>query len=272
METFNRWSNAIFDVLLAPFGHGLAVFDLLVWPIVLGIVALAVLKAVSNQEAIARTKKQIGMHLLEIRLFSHDVVQVLKSTAAIIAKNGAYLGWSSVPMLVTIGPMVVVMVQLVAHYGYAPSPVGAVEMLRLELDPDAAVSPRDVALALPGGVALDAPAVRTADGRVFWRLRADAPGDHVLTVRVADRDFEKVWAVGGEPRRVPVKRLRGWEALLYPGEAALGKDDPVLGLELAQHTRALAWIPDGELGILLWTLVVSMAAGFALRGWFGVTF
>ena len=32
MQTFNRISSAIFDVLLAPFGHGFPAFDLLVWP------------------------------------------------------------------------------------------------------------------------------------------------------------------------------------------------------------------------------------------------
>lgn len=272
MASFNRLSNTLFDPILAPFGHGPAVFDLVFWPVVLGIAALAVLKAISNQQGIARAKKRIGMHLLEIRLFRHDVAQVLRSTGNVLRHNGAYLGWNLVPMLVMTGPMLAVLVQLVAHYGYAPSPVGAVELLRLELDPAAAVSPRDVSLALPAGVSLDAPPVRTADGRVVWRLRAEAPGDHVLALELAGERFEKTWAVGGPPRKVPVKRLRSWEALLYPGEPAIPADAPLRALELEPHTRALAWIPDGELGILLWALVVSMAAGFALRGVFGVTF
>ncbi len=270
MQRFNRLSSDAFDVVLAPFGHAPAAFDLLLWPVVLGVAALVVLKAVSNQAGIARAKTQIGMHLLEIRLFSHDIAQVLRSTGAIVAKNGAYLGWNLVPMLVMTGPMVVVLVQLVSHYAYAPAPVGAVALLRAELDPGVAV--RDVSLALPAGVALDAPAVRTADGRVVWRLRAEAPGDHALALRVGDATYEKTWAVGGGARKVPVKRLRGWEALLYPGEDAVPADGPLRALELETHTRALAGLPDGELGILLWALVVSMAAGFALRGVFGVTF
>jgi hypothetical protein len=271
MQLYTGLSSALFDPLLAPFGHARAAFDLLLWPVLMGLAAIQVYKYVSNQGALARVKSQISMHLLEIRLFSHDIVQVLVSTAKIVAKNMFYLANHMVPMLVMIVPMVVVMAQLVANYAYAPSPPGAVELLSLTLDPRASVSARDVQLELPAGVALDAPAVPTADGRVLWRLRAEQPGDHVLHVRVGDAVFEKGWAVGGEPRKIPVKRFRGLDAVLYPGEAALPASGPVRALELGPHTRALRFFPDGESGIVLWALGVSLVAGFALKGIFGVT-
>jgi hypothetical protein len=66
--------------------------------------------------------------------------------------------------------------------------------------------------------------------------------------------------------------VRGWEALLYPAEPVIPADAPVLALELDTETRSLGWFPDGEFGILMWTLVWSLVAGFALRGTFGVTF
>lgn len=271
MQTYNDISSAVFDFLMAPFGHGFAVFDLILWPVVMGIVALQVYKLVSNQAGIARAKGQISMHLLEIRLFSHDIVQVLKSTGAILVKNFVYLGHNLLPMLVMMAPMVALMVQLVAHYAYAPSSVGSVELLRVQLDPAAGISTGAVSVELPEGVSLDAPVVRTADDQVFWRLRADRPGDHVLQVVVGDEVFSKTWAVGGEPRKIPVKRLRTWEALLYPGEQALGSTAPVISLELDMHTRPLAWFPEGEFGILMWSLLLSLVAGFALKGFFGVT-
>jgi hypothetical protein len=40
---------------------------------------------------------------------------------------------------------------------------------------------------------------------------------------------------------------------------------------MPMHTRALAYLPDGEFGILMWFFVVSLAAGFALKDLFGVT-
>lgn len=271
MQTFNHISSAIFDVLLAPFGHRSALFDMLVWPALLGVVAILIYKVVSNQNALVRVKGQISMRLLEIRLFSHDIVQVLKSTGVILAKNVVYLGNHMLPMLVMIGPFVIILAQLVANYAYDPSPRGSVELLHVRLDPEAGVSARDVTLALPEGISLDAPPVQTADHQVFWRLRADAPGDHVLTVTVGDEIFEKGWAVGGDARKVPLKRLRGLEAILYPGESALPAAGPVLSMELDVHSRALGPLPAGELGIVLWVLIWSLAAGFAVKGLFGVT-
>jgi len=167
--------------------------------------------------------------------------------------------------------MIALMVQLVAHYAYEPAQPGSVELLHLKLDPNASISPQQVSLEIPDGVRLDAPAVRTADGQVFWRVRADQPGDHVFRVRVGDESYEKGWAVGGDARKIPVKRLRNWEALLYPGEAAIPHDAPVLSLELAMHTRPLRFLPDGELGILIWAMVLSLVAGVALKDFFGVT-
>jgi len=93
----------------------------------------------------------------------------------------------------------------------------------------------------------------------------------VLSIKVGSETLDKIWAVGGESRKIPVKRLRNWEALLYPGEPAIPSASPVQSIELAMHTRSLAYLPDGEFGILMWFLVASMAAGFAMKDFFGVT-
>src|SRR5262245_42042557 len=126
MQAYQSVSSRLFDLLLAPFGHRLAGFDLLLWPLIMGIVALQVYKYASNQAAIARVKRQISMHLLEIRLFSQDILQVLRSTGAILVRNTLYIGHNLLPMAVMLVPMLAIMVQLVAHYAYAPSPPGSV--------------------------------------------------------------------------------------------------------------------------------------------------
>ena len=272
VDTINSVANTIFDLLMAPLGHDWVVIDFIIWPVVMGVVALKVYKWVSNQKAIVSVKRQISMHLLEIRLFRDDMPQVLKSLGQIVGKNFLYIGHNLMPMAVMLGPMLIVMVQMVSHYAYEPSKVGAVELLHVKLDSNSGVSSKDVSISLPEGVSLDAPVVRTASGDVFWRLRADEPGDHALALEVGDREFTKEWAVGGEARKVPVKRLRSWEAFLYPGEPALPSDGPVVSIELAADTRELAWFPDGEAGILIWAMVLSIVAGIALKDVFGVTF
>ena len=73
MQAFNSISSAVFDVVLAPFGHGVASFDLLLWPVLMGVLAILVYKAVSNQRALTRVKSQISMRLLEIRLENENL-------------------------------------------------------------------------------------------------------------------------------------------------------------------------------------------------------
>jgi hypothetical protein len=272
MNGFNALASAVFDVVLAPLGHRQAWFDLLVWPVLAGIVALLVYKRVSNQAGIARAKNGIVVNLLEVVLFRDDLLGVLASTARALGQNVLYLGHNIVPMLVMFVPMMAVLVQLVAHYALAPVPVGSVELLSARLDPAKAnVKPTDVRLELPAGVALDAPPVRTPDGEVVWRIRAQAEGDYVLRIHAGESVIEKRLAVGGAPRKVPVMRTKSWEALLYPGETGMPADSPLYSVDLHYPDRVLTFFPNGEGGILLWFFVLSLAAGFALKNRFGVT-
>lgn len=271
MATWNHLSSAVFDRVLAPFGHGPAWLDLVLWPLLAGVLALVVYKHLSNQKGIERAKNGIAAQLYKIRLFRHDPIVVMASTGRIVLRNGVYVGHNLVPLAVLLVPMLAVLAQLEAHYAFDPAPVGSVRLLEVKLDPDAGVSPRQVKLELPDGVALDAPPVRTADGEIFWRLRADAPGDHVLALHVGDETIAKTWAVGGPHRKVPVKRTKSWEAFLYPGEPALGRDSAAQTIALAYPERELAILPGGELGILATFFGLSLLAGFGLKGRFGVT-
>lgn len=278
MNTFNAISSALFDVLLAPFGDRHAWWDLVFWSVGGGIVALLVYKAVSNQAGIKRAKRLIGMHLLEIRLFKDDIRTVLGATGRILSRNALYLGHNILPMLVMFVPMMAILFQLEARYAFDPVPPGETRLLTVDLDaevpgvPDTATGLAEaVRLELPAGVALDAPPVRTADGRVAWRLRAEAPGDHVLRIHVGDRVVEKGFAVGGEARKVPVMRTKSLEAFLYPGEPGLPGDSPVHTARIGYPDRRLPFFPDGELGILATFFGLSIVSGFALKGLFGVT-
>lgn len=264
-------SSALFDRLMAPFGHGPAWFDLVLWPVLGGVMALAVYKRLSNQKGIERTKNRIASHLYEIRLFGHDPVVVLASTGKIFFQNTIYLGHNLIPMAVLLVPMLAVLAQLEANYAFDPAPVGSVDLLRLQLDPNAEVAPRDVRLELPEGVVLDAPPVRTPDGEIFWRLRAESPGDHVLRIGIGSETLTKTWAVGGDHRKIPVKRTKSWEAFLYPGEPALSRSSAAHTISLSYPERELPVLPSGEMGILATFFGLSLAAGFALKGRFGVT-
>jgi hypothetical protein len=272
LATWNSISSAVFDRVLAPFGHGPAWFDLVLWPVVAGVLALFVYKHVSNQKGIERVKGLIAGHLYEIRLFRHDPVAVIASTGKVLLRNVVYLAHNVVPLAILLAPMLAVLAQLEANYAFAPAPVGSVALLEVRLDPAKKVPARDARLALPDGVALDAPPVRTADGEIYWRLRATAAGDHAMSLTIGDETLTKTWAVGGEHRKVPVKRIQGWEAFLYPGEPALARGSAVRTIALAYPERELGWLPGGELGVLATFFGISLLAGFVLKGPLGVTF
>jgi hypothetical protein len=271
VQTFNTITSAVFDVILAPFGHRAAWFDLLFWPVVAGVVALVIYKAVSNQAGIADAKRRIMVHLLEVVLYRENVVGVLASTARGMLQNLRYLAYNIVPMLVLIVPMTIILVQLVAHYAYAPFSKGDVQLLEVKLAPGSGVVPKDVAATFPDEVAVQAGPVRTPDGRVFWRLEMLQDGDYAIQLRAGDETQTKEVVVGDVPQKVPVLRTRTWEALLYPGEAALPSGSVFEMIKVSAPERSLRFFPSGEGGILLWFFVASLGAGFLLRKRLGVT-
>ena len=283
MATFNNLSTAIFDLLLAPFGGRLnwhVWISLLFWSALFGLVAMVCFKYCSNQAAIARTKNQIKVHLYEIRLFSDDIRTVMGATMMIFWKNTLYLANNLLPMAVMILPMIALLAQLEARYAFDPSPPGVSTILTVQLDRAMTDRPAtEVTLETPEGVTIEAGPVPTPDGEVAWRLRADQPGDYLLKINVNGSLVEKGWAVGGGPRKVPVVRTKSWEAILYPGEAPLASSGPIFSAALSTASlsrgypeRDLGWMPDGELGIILVFLVVSMAVGFILMKKFDVSF
>ena len=268
MLLFNRLSSAVFDVVLAPFGHGFAAFDLLVWPALAGIVALLVYKHVSNQAGISRAKNGIMVHLLEVVLYRDDLIGVLVSTAKALGQNMLYLGFNIFPMVVMFLPMTAVLVQIVSNYAYSPVPVGEPVLVEVQMADKAAAAA--VSLTAPEGVTVEAGPVSSPDGFAAWRVRAPA-GDYSLSLASGSETETKGLAVGGEPRKLPIMRTNTWEAFLYPGEEALSGDSAFETIRIRYPDRDLPLFPNGESGILGWYFVFSLAAGFALKDRFGVT-
>lgn len=272
MRAFNAISTAIFNVILAPLGQRWPAFDLVLWPVLAGIVALLVYKRVSNQKGIAAAKNAIMVHLLEVLLFKDDLLVVLSSTAKALWKNLVYVSHNILPMVVMFVPMTAILVQLVSQYAYAPLHLDDRPVLLVELDPAVSgVNVRDVSLSLPEGVTVDAGPVRTADGEIAWRLKPAAEGDFSLEVHAGDAVEAKSLSVGGPDRKVSVLRTKSWEALLYPAEPVPAADSPIRSMRLDHRERDLSPFPSGEGGILLWFFGFSLAAGFLLKDRFGVT-
>ncbi|MDG2148132.1 MAG: hypothetical protein P8N09_01275 [Planctomycetota bacterium] len=271
IPTYNSVTSAIFSPMMGWFGSVSSLIDILAWSILGGVVALLVYKWISNQAGIEKAKNDIKVHLLEIRLFQDDLLGVIVATGKILGKNALYIGHNILPMVVMFVPMMTILFQLEANYALDPIPVGSTEVMTLKLDPSVTnLKASDVRLELPEGLELTAPPVASGE-EIAWRLRVDEAGDHVLKIHVGDEVFEKGLAAGGVSRTVPFLRTKAWEAFLYPGEAALPSDSPVQEIRLAYPDRKIPFLPDGEGGILLSFFLLSIGAGLALKGVFGVT-
>lgn len=276
MSSFNAIFTAIFDRLLRWFGAASAWIDILFWSILGGIVALLVYKLISNQAGIEKSKNDIKVHLMEIRLFQDDIIGVFSATGKILLKNGIYLGHNILPMVVMFVPMMAILFQLEANYAFDPVKPGTTTLLTLEVDRKVAsnddLDTQDITISAPPGVAVMAGV--PAPNSVAWQLLFEQPGDHVLEIKLGDEVLHKGIAVGGQARKVPYLRTKSWEGYLYPGEDALPDDSAAYEVRLetgAYPSTDLGWMPGGEFGVLLTFFVVSIAAGLALKGVFGVT-
>lgn len=264
--------NQLLSYVMAPFGHNAYWFDLLVWPIAMGVFALLVYKWVSNQSGIDSAKNLIKAHLIEIRIYRDDPLTVMSATGRIAIQNAKYLGFNLVPMLIMLVPMLLILVQLESQFAFAPAETGTTGLFRVTMAdnvPD--ISTTDVQIELPQGITQDAPPVRTSDGEIYWRLRLDEPGDHILKVLVGEQAYEKVLSVGGGARKVSLMRTNQWIGFLYPGDPPLPPNSPIRHMDFPFPETELGWLPGGELGIVLWFFGLSLIAGYALKDIFGVS-
>jgi hypothetical protein len=274
--TYNAISSAVFGTLLAPFGaqrNWSAWVDVLLWSVLGGVMALLVIKACSNQKAIAKVKNEIKVHLLEVRLFQDDLLGVLVATGKVFGKNLLYVAHNLVPMVVMIVPMLAILAQLVATYAYEPLEPGTETIVRAQVATESGrpVMPAtQVRLEAPPGVKL-LTQVRGPGGEIAWRVKLEQAGTHELKIHLGDEVVTKTLQVGGDAGRMPVMRTQGFEAALFPAEPALPGDSKLYSVGVTYPTRDIGWMPGGEAGLLGTFFVLSIVAGLALKGVFKVT-
>jgi hypothetical protein len=238
----------------------------------MGVLAMAVYKAVSNQKALTRVKSQISMRLLEIRLFSHDIRQVLRSTGMILLKNFVYLGNHMLPMVIMLGPVR-------GHPRAARRELRLrslsrrlVELLHVQLDPTPAVLARD-----GGARAARRRRARRAAGRDGrpTRCSGGCAQSSRATTCCACRSAAPSTRRAGRSAALRARfRCAGCAASKRsstPASPRCPRTGPSSRSSSASTRARSVPLPEGELGIVLWTFVLSLVAGFAVKGLFGVT-
>jgi hypothetical protein len=270
MTTLNRVLTTIFDVLMWPLSWMPPLAGLVILSVLTGILFLLVFPHVSNQGAIKRTKDAIKARLLEIRLFKDDLMLVLRATGRILVSNGLYLWHNLRAMVILLVPFCLILFQLNARYAYGPLKVGDRTLLSARFKPGTPL--QDVRLDLPPGLVAETPAFHSpTENEVDWRLRAEQPGDYTLTIGAGQDKIEKHLAVDSQPSSMaPVRTASLLEGLLYCAEPLIPAQSPFEEVKFQYHDRHLGLFKGGELAVALIFMLVSLAAGFALKGLFGV--
>jgi uncharacterized membrane protein (DUF106 family) len=227
MTLLNRLLNSIFDLVLRPLEPLGIVASLAVVSLVTAVAILLVVRAVSNQRALAAIKRQIHADLFEIRLFNDDVRAILRAELDILRHNATYLRLSLVPMIWILVPAALAAAQLQAYYGYAGVDIGRPVLVTAQFKSG---SQPLAELNAPAALRIETPAVLLpALNQVVWRIVATAPGDYEVRLRIADAEYVKTLHVAGVLARHSPVRLapRLLDEVAYPSEAPLPDGAPI---------------------------------------------
>lgn len=228
----------------------------------------------SNQKKIAKTKDKLKAYVMEMWIFRNDTVVMFSALGNVLRNNLHYLRHSLRPLVFLMLPVLVIMVQLGIRYADEPLMPGDTATVSVHLRDGALPSRTDIELVAPRGVRVLSPPLRIdAKGELDWRVRAELPGRHEIVFRTPQGDVRKSFAVGPELRLGTVgavkARANSWEAFLYPSEPPVPRDSVIESIHVAYPHRQLK-----VLGLTVhWLIaffIISVAAGFALKGVFGI--
>lgn len=270
MDLLNSLLRSILSGYVGLFGDAHPLVSLVPLSILTGLGMLWVFKKTSNQKGIEAAKKKMQAYLLELRLYGDDPSLLFSAQKNLIASNLRYLGLMFKPALFLTVPTVILLVHLDAIYGIAPLAAGQPAIVTVQTAGRLGANVAAPRLEAPDIIAVETPAVRAfADGQFSWRIRARGDGDGALVFVWDERQWRKSVRTGERLTYVSHRRTASpWDAWLYAGEDRLATQD----VEWVQLAYPAAEIETGSLRLhwLIWFLALSIAAGYLLKGVFGV--
>ena len=112
--------NNLFDAILFPLQSLHPLWSLIILSIPIGTVFLLIFRITSDQKKIREKKERIQGYMMEMRLFKDDPRVLLSAFGNIIRNNLSYMKYASKPLLFMFVPVIIVLIQLEAWYGYMP--------------------------------------------------------------------------------------------------------------------------------------------------------
>lgn len=277
MWIFNQIFTRLFDLVFWPFQWLHPWWAMLYISLLTGLFMLWVFRLTSNQAGIKDIKRRIKAHLLEIRLFKDNFALTFKAQGNILLCNLKYIGYSFKPMLVMIGPLVLIIIQLNFRFAYLPLSPGQRTIVKVKVQPGLDLLELPVSLTTTSGVVVETPPLRIEEeGEIDWRIKALEPGRQSLFIQIGNNQplTKEIYIAPPETRRLtklsPLRPPAKFPtALLFPLEKPLPPETALREIEVVY--------PSGNfrlLGISIHWLIVyfllAIAFGFGLKRFVGV--
>jgi len=266
----NAALTALFNLLLWPFKALHPIWALLLVSLVAGVVMLWLFGKTSNQTEIHRIRDWIRGNLIGIRLFGDDLGMLFRLQTRILRATMTYMRHALVPLVIMMGPVVLILIQLDLRFTVKPLEPGESTVVKVTLR-DGSATGAAVSLETPEGVTIETPPVRVEEsGEIAWRVRADTPGRHTLRIVAEGETIEKDLVVGGGWTAVSKQRTGSFfGAFMHPGEKPLGGSSAVRSVAVQYEALPLSVFGWG-LNWLLVFFVASIVFGFAFKKPLGV--
>jgi len=270
MDIFNFIITRLFDALLYPFRTIHPVWGLAAVSVLTGAVMVWIFGKVSNQKRIRELKTEIKGRLLEMWLFRDNTVVVLKAQFRTFWLTAKYALWSLLALVVLMVPVTLIMIQLHARYGHEPLRPGEDAIVTITYAKPVNIDSMEVTLKPANSFVVETPALRVPEKReVSYRIRAESEGHHELLVNVLGKSTGKKLYVGQTGLAISPLRSGHWfDRLLNPSEPSM-PECQLASIEVRYPPRELSLL--GMQFHWLWPFfILSIVAGFALKGFFGV--
>ena len=257
--------TTIFDWLLWPLAGLPPLASLAVVSLVSAVAMLWIVRRTSDQRRLTAVKRQMHAALFEMRLFNDDLRAIGRAQLDLMRHNLAYLRLWLVPLLWMIVPVVLLIAQLQAHYGYDGLEPGRSTLLTARLR--SATTPPSASLESTAGVRTDSEAVWfPAVQEIVWRVRPEAAGDYELRLNVGGQVVTKTIHVSTRvARRSPTRFEAGFiNEVLNPAEPPLPADSPIAAITVGYAERRVS-VFGWRVHWMVVFFILSTVFAFALR-------
>lgn len=258
--------SLLIELPLSLFDHAPQVLGLVVISVITGAVLLWLVKKLSNQKVMARTRELMASSIYEMRLFVDSPYRILVAQLRFIDASARYLGSTLPSFMAAMIPIILLYGHLASRYEFEPLRVGESAVVVIELSPGEVGELQAIA---PEGLKITAPLqVLPSEHKAFLRVEPSTEGRHQLKLKWKGGELEKLVSSMKGDRALSAERSRGlWSLVAYTTEAPIPSDAPVRSVAVLHPARDAQWL---ALPWWVWWLLISTVCALALRGPMGV--